>query len=301
MTDQKSDLLSRALGMERRARERAGKSPTPPSDSVPIPVLPPGEQLLLLPFCEEKFMAVPNAILRSSLFGAIRKGKRPQHFGTLMASVEGVTIKHTGPALDQADLDVWEHALALARQNGSSNVITFSSRAFLRALDRCQGKSDRTWLANAFLRLTASVVEINVNRVAYTGNMIHEGIRDDKTGQYTLKLNPNIAGLFTPDGWSKVEWEQRMKLKGTPLAQWLHGFYSTHAAPYPYRIETIHRLCGSETQDLKHFQELLKDALEKIKPVAKWNYMIKNGLLHVVKKPTTPSQARHFVRKVTGG
>ena len=29
------------------------------------------------------------------------------------------------------------------------------------------------------------------------------------------------------------------------LAQWLHGFYASHAKPFPIKIETLHRLCGS--------------------------------------------------------
>jgi hypothetical protein len=55
--------------------------------------------------------------------------------------------------------------------------------------------------------------------------------------------------LFGRDGWTQVDWNIRSLLRGYPLAQWLHGFYSTHAAPYPLKVGTLHRLCGSETGD----------------------------------------------------
>lgn len=37
----------------------------------------------------------------------------------------------------------------------------------------------------------------------------------------------------------------RHALDGHQLAQWLHGFYASHAKPFPIKIETLHRLCGS--------------------------------------------------------
>ena len=35
------------------------------------------------------------------------------------------------------------------------------------------------------------------------------------------------------------------------LAKWLHGFFATHAKPYPYKVGTLHNLCGSTDKSLR--------------------------------------------------
>ena len=90
--------------------------------------------------------------------------------------------------------------------------------------------------------------------------MLHGGARDDETGAYSIEINPKIVALYGREGWTQVEWQQRLALKGQPLAQWLHGFYTTHAQPYPYRAETLHKLCGSEAKNLTDFRKDLRKA-----------------------------------------
>ena len=37
--------------------------------------------------------------------------------------------------------------------------------------------------------------------------------------------------FFGPTRWTQIDWEQRQRLRGKPLASWLHGFYASHAEP----------------------------------------------------------------------
>ena len=250
-----------------------------------------------LPLWAEVCRGVPNSVLRSALFGVVRRGPRSFQQRVHKASVEGVKIIHTGPQLDQADLDVWEQALQLARTGGLGCRIQFTASQFLKCIGRGNGKSQHEWLKGAFARLASSVVEIKDAHRAYFGPLLHHGGRDDHTGRYVIEMNPKIIELYGLDGWSSVEFGQRMALKKQPLAQWLHGYYSSHAKPFPVKIETLHRLCGSQNAAIKGFKQELKSALRKLEKVTHWTWQIDaSDLVHLAKTPT-PSQARHLLNQ----
>lgn len=250
-----------------------------------------------LPLWAEVCRGVPNSVLRSALFGVVRRGPRSFQQRVQKASVEGIRIIHTGPQLDQADLDVWEQALQLARTGGLGCRIQFTASQFLKSIGRDNGKSQHEWLKGVFARLAASVVEIKDGRRAYFGAILHHGGRDDQTGRYVIEMNPKIIELYGLDGWSSVEFGQRMALKKRPLAQWLHGYYSSHAKPFPIKVETLHRLCGSQNASTKGFKQDLKSALEKLAEVTLWTWEIDaSDLVHVSKVPTV-SQSRHLLKR----
>ena len=244
-------------------------------------------QTVNLPMWPGTVRGVPNPVLRSALFGAIKRGKRAYQDGVKKASLEGVTVIHTGPQLDQADLDVWQHCLHLARAEGLGTRIQFSAGSFLKAIERGAGGKDIEWLKNAFRRLSSSVVEVSDGKRAYFGPMLIGGARDDETGQYVIEMNLKIVSLFGTDGWTGVEFEVRRALKKQPLSQWLHGFYSSHARPFGFKVETIHRLCGSENAAIKGFRQELRQALQRLAEVTKWTCEIdENDVVNVAKTPT---------------
>ena len=153
-------------------------------------------------------------------------------------------------------------------------------------------------LKNAFRRLSSSVVEVADGKRAYFGPMLIGGARDDETGHYVIEMNPKIVSLFGADGWSSIEFEARRALKRQPLSQWLHGFYSSHARPFPMKVETLHRLCGSEAKLLKHFRAELREALDRLSEVTGWTHEIDdNDLVHVA-KIGTDSQQRHIMKRL---
>ena len=256
----------------------------------------PPAPLAQLPLWPEPVRGVPNSVLRSALFGAIQRGRRAFQQRMKKASIDGVTIIHTGPTLDQADLDVWEQSLHLARIGGLGTRIQFSAGSFLKAIGRSTGGKDIDWLKGAFARLASSVVEIQDGKRAYFGPMLHNGARDDETGHYVIEMNPAIVTLYGMDGWSSIEFAERRALKKQPLAQWLHGFYSTHARPYAFKVETLRQLCGSENTQLAGFRRDLGDALNKLEAATGWTCEIdENDLVNVAKTPTA-SQGRHLLK-----
>ncbi len=287
--------MATASEMLEQVMRKKGFSQRGPVELVSMPEQRHEVSKVQLPLWPEPVRGVPNSVLRSALFGAIKRGKRAYQDGVKKASIEGVTVVHTGPQLDQADLDVWEQCLHLARTGGLGMEIRFTGHGFLKAIGRSTGKSQHEWLKSALRRLMTSLVELEDGKKAYAGQLIHRWFRDELTGHHVMELNPDIARMYGADGWSQIEWEQRQKLKNQPLAQWLHGFYSTHATPYPYKVETLHQLCGSEAERLDHYREKLKKALAEVADATNWTWEINVSDLVIIKKKQTPSRYQNII------
>ena len=254
---------------------------------------PRGPALVIqLPLWPEPKRGAPNVVLRGALFAAVHKDRRYMD-RELLTAQRGITIRFTGKQLDQADLDVWEQALHLARQQALGTQCRFTEKGFLKALGRQSGKSGRDWLRSAFARLGASLVEISDGRWTYGGSLL-EFYRDEDTGRTVLEINPKIAPFFGSTRWTQIDWEQRQRLRGKPLALWLHGFYASHAAPHALTVEYLHKLSGSQTKQLKHFKQNLTQALRDLEaPSAIRGFTIKDDLVHVWTVPSK-SQRKHL-------
>jgi hypothetical protein len=130
----------------------------------------------------------------------------------------------------------------LARRHPLGNVCHFTAYAFLKALGHGTGKAQYKWLAHVITRLVACEVELRTKDKAYGGNLIASWKRDEETGIYKLTLNADLVKLYGWSDWTAIDLYQRRALRGKPLALWLHGFYPSHAQPFPMKIETIQQL-----------------------------------------------------------
>ena len=254
-------------------------------------------KVIQLPLWPEAKRGAPNAVLRGALFPAIQgKNRAATLRKELVAAQRGVTIRYTGWQLDQSDLDVWEQALHLARPQALGARCRFTEKGFLKALGRQTGKSDREWLRSAFARLAGAVVELTQAGRTYGGTLL-EFYRDEDTGRTVLEINPKLAPFFGPTRWTQIDWEQRQRLRGKPLALWLHGFYASHAAPHALSVAYLHRLSGSRTKQLKHFKQNLAQALRDLETAgAIWGFTIQDGRVHVQTVPSK-SQQRHLAAR----
>ena len=248
-------------------------------------------QVIQLPVWPAATRGAPNAVLRGALFAAVHKDRRYLE-SELLAVQDGITVRFTGKQLDQADLDVWEQALHLARTQALGTKCYFTARGFLKALGRRPGKSGLDWLESVFSRLSATDVQITYEGRTYFGSLIEEGMREEETGRYVLEINPKLAKFFGPTRWTQLDWAQRQRLRGKPLALWLHGFYASHAAPYPLTVAYLHKLSGSQTKQLRYFKKNLLQALRDLEAVgAIQAFAIQDDLVHVqtVPRPKTPA------------
>ena len=255
-------------------------------------------EVIQLPLWPEAKRGAPNAVLRAALFAAIQgKGRQYMLRKELVATQDGVRIRYTGGQLDQADLDVWEQTLHLARTQALGTKCYFTAHGFLKALGRSTGKHDHDWLGEALARLSATSVEITSGRRTYFGSLIDGGVRDEDTGRYVVEINPKLAKFYGRTQWTQIDWEQRQRLRGKPLALWLHGFYASHAAPYPLRVAYLHKLSGSQTKQLWKFKQNLTRALRDLGAMgAIKSFEIRDDLVYVRTVPS-PSQQKHLAAR----
>ena len=253
-------------------------------------------QVIQLPLWPEPKRGAPNAVLRGALFAAVHKDRRYVD-RELLATQDGIKVWFTGKQLDQSDLDVWEQVLHLARTQALGTECYFTAHGFLKALGRSTGKMNHEWLQMALERLTGAVVRISDGRRTYFGTLIEGGVRDEATGRYVVEINPKLAKFYGRTLWTQIDWEQRQRLRGKPLALWLHGFYASHATPYPLTVAYLHQLSGSRTKQLKHFKQNLSRALRDLEAVdAIRSFEIRDDLVHVRTVPS-PSQQKHLAAR----
>lgn len=254
-----------------------------------------------LPLWPEPVRAVPNGFLRSALFGAIGKGKRRFMKGEQIAALEGIEIHYTGERLDQGDLDVYENVLHAVRLQALGKQCRLTSYALLKLMGKTDTGKNRATLQTRIERLRANAVRMKQGRYTFIGGLIDEGYKDEETQEWVIVVNPKLQALFAPDQFTQIDWSVRHALTGQPLAQWLHGYYASHAKPYPVNIATLLTLSGSENEEPRSSRQKLRKALDALTDASEANgqpfsYDIRGDLVHVEKKPNG-TQRRHLAKK----
>lgn len=210
---------------------------------------------------------VPNEFVRSALFPAIPLNKSTYVERQQIFSQDGFSITFTGRQLTQADLDVYEGIIHIARGITEGNKIHFTAHQLLKLIGRHTGKSQHQWLLTVLDRLTAtSVGIIRDDQKVFWGSLLPKGSADLKDGKFVVEISREMIQLFAR-GYTVIEWEQRRQLQKKPLAQSLHGWICSHTKPYPVTVQYLKDLTGSQTRDLKEFRRSLKNALNAIKEV----------------------------------
>jgi hypothetical protein len=164
-------------------------------------------------------------------------------------------------------------------------------------MGRGTGKSQHQQLHDEIIRLRSGNVEITWEALdkVYGEGLVKKYYMDRTIGRYVVELSPEMLTLYET-GYSQVDWGQRQALTNN-LSKWLHGFYSSHAKPYPYKVSTIKDLCGSTSKDLRDFRRMLKTALADLVTVGMlvdWSIDAKD--LVTVQKVPTFSQRLHLER-----
>ena len=255
----------------------------------------PAAEQLSLPMWPEAARGVPNVVLRSALFG-VSSTRKTHKRRTVISTVDGYEIRFKGETFNQTDLDVWEMLLHLARLQPLGTKVEFAAHSFLKELGRGTGNSQHEQLKEELMRLITGGVEITwtKEKKAFAGTLVSSYFRDDETGRYVVKFNPEMTQLYET-GHTLIDWTQRQALGKNSLAKWLHGQYATHANPLPYKVETLHRLSRS-TAELKEFRRMLRTALAQLVEVGaikSWSIDPKTDLVYVVNVPSQ-TQLKHL-------
>ncbi|MDR3413334.1 MAG: plasmid replication initiator TrfA [Formivibrio sp.] len=247
---------------------------------------------------------VPNVFLRSALFGIVQKGARTCLELQEIYAQGGISILYTGARLDQGDLDTWETVLLIVQRQALGDLCRVTAYQMLKLMDKADTGGNRDVLEKRLARLKATGLSVKVDRYSYMGSLIDEVYKDDETREYLIRLNPKLCALFEKDRYTLIDWAVRRQLDGKPLAQWLHGYYSSHAKQYSIKVETLHKLCSSEAE-LRRFRQTLGKALADVKMASEiygkvFNSEIRGNLVHVDKE-VSGTQRRHLARKRKSG
>lgn len=289
----------RRVFAEENRRKEAGELPSPPV-VVEKPATPPvSAKIYQLPLFPREQAGTPDCFLRSAAFAGTDRGCEYVENAPVKA-LAGYDMKFTGKQLTQHHLVVWEALVKLANQHPLGNECMFSIHEFLKKYLGYKGKIGKTdyeKICLTFIHLSACNIEIRIaEKKVYGAGPIDAYLRDDETGRAIIRLNPGLIKLFGKGMWSTLQWEQRIALKKYPLALWLHGFYSSHAKPLPYKVATLQELSGSNTKELYRFRQSLKKALHRLMElgvITGW-HIGTGDLVHVERTPTL-SQARALI------
>jgi len=294
-----ADMLARLMAEQ---MQKTG-TPTNNVETTTAPAEQPNQtaEIIRLPVWPDSVRGIPNIALRSALFGAIRRGARPYLEQKEIHAQNGVFIRYTGIRLDQADLDVWEAVLQICRFQNLGTQCRTNAYQLLKLLEKTDTGKNRTTLSRRLSRIKATALEVQVDAYSYEGSLIDEVYRDKETLEYVIRLNPKLTVFFESDQFTQVDWKLRHALDGKPLAQWLYGYYASHAKPYPVKIETLLKLSGSENTEPRSSRQKVRKALQAITQACEdagqsFTFSIEGNLVEV-KKSGTKSQKRHLKKK----
>ncbi|WP_084004292.1 plasmid replication initiator TrfA [Cupriavidus pauculus] len=248
---------------------------------------------LELPSWHESKRALPNPLARGALFTATKDNNREYYKGTKVTTLANIDIIYKGEELRQDDMSVLLTIFHLARQRPLSkdDPVEFTAYSFLKEVGWTINGQEYKHLQECFDRLSANQVKVLADggKAGYAGSLVRSFEWRDSNGvslsKWKVWLEPKIAGLFTQDSFTLMEWADRKKIgQRSPLALWLHSFLSTHREPIPLSVEKYKELSGTKEKSLAGFRMRLKAALNKLKECGIIEaFELKNDLVYVTR------------------
>jgi hypothetical protein len=265
--------------LDQRAQEREQAAEKRKSRPVPT-------QLSLWP---ERVRGLPNMLARCALFTAAgHKEERREFNKDTIFSVEGFTMKYSGPELRQDDQDVFLQLVHMTRSLQPGEKLNVSGYAILQALGWDTGGREYKRLREHIDRMADGKLDI-VGTIGgepfhFKGGLLPSmlTIGAHARTRFSLWIDPSVIALFGEEQYTLIDWADRLELG--PLAKWLHSFYFTHRKPFAYRVETLHKLCGSRTKELRSFKKALAKTLEGLKASGFLEYVKIDGDLVLVRR-----------------
>ena len=180
---------------------------------------------------------MPNHLARSCLFSALKPGRRKMHDKAQLASRDDVEILFSGKQFDMADNDVLLQAFRVAQCFPTGYDVIFKRAAFLREIGRCTGKNDYMWLEESMDRLATGTLFIKTKHYKAVLHLIDAYGRSDTTGEYWLRIDPEVPKLFSRNEYGFIDLEARRRIgRGQDLAKWLQNYVGSHEAGKPHTV-----------------------------------------------------------------
>lgn len=228
---------------------------------------------IFLPGMEETMRAMPNAIAKGSLFAPIARGKKKAHRETIVYESSTVIVKFWGDQLDEAQADVWMHAMYEAGKVPLGEPVVINRASFLRAIGRSTGKSDYEWLYRAMHGLAFGMISVSVKEKYEIGTHPHsevmhiiDGFRyAPDTENYIVKIDKRWRLMYSNKEYSLIDWNKRLEItQGKDLAKSLQRLIATSSDKLQrYSLEYLKERAQYQSP-MRKFKEALIDAMKEL-------------------------------------
>lgn len=215
---------------------------------------------------------IPNELARTGLFSTRRNSERAIYDNVLIAGARDTRVTYTGDELRIKDEDVLMQVYHYQVNRPLGVPWSVSGLEFLRALGATTGARGYQELYQSLDRLARgriTIVRLGEKRGDFrfdAGHLLAHLVIDHETkGNQAIRItiSEDSLRLWESAGFTLVSWEQRLSL-GSPLARFLHRYYSTHAAPFKLKVATLYELSGSDVARPRKFREQLRTQLQAL-------------------------------------
>lgn len=247
----------------------------------------------LFPNWPDDRRGAPCQVVRSSIFGVVKRGRKKRVVDMPIAANDSATMTLTGWLLDQHDFDLWLELHHLARNLAPGEPVRFSLYSMVKRL----GLSID---GDSYVRLKRRLKQLYETTLIYDtpdsyggeGNLILKFRIDKHARTAIVWTNPEMRGLWESVAWLNVE--ERRSLD-SQLAKALHAMLAATAEWPPIRLDNLMARIGAHYSRLRDFKADLRVVLDDFQKRG-WirSYAIgksDRGLVEIDKVPT-PSQAR---------
>ncbi len=170
-----------------------------------------------LPSWKEEHRAMPNHIARSALFSSYKKGKRPLYDNEIIWSRRDVVIAFTGLGLDETDAGLWLELLHHHRNKPLGEKTYIRKSLLLNSMNKTKGGASYSLLEDSLDRLQG---KIKINKILkerkpkllLSGSLLSIFGIDEDTGQFYIKIEKDIANLFSNREFSLINNNSRNRL-----------------------------------------------------------------------------------------
>lgn len=240
-----------------------------------------------LPDWHDDQRAMPNEILRSALFNCRNRNQPRIYMKDVEIAVIGDgQVFYRGEELRQDDELVWLHLMHLVKKKPLGECVEFTPYSFVKAL-RWPIKGQSYERVRIILsRMQATAIRIQSKRlgcfvsISLITKFKSRTDQNENLSRWQVWVGEEMRRLFDEEFLTRINWETRKSLSDG-IASKLFGYWASHRQPFPVKIETLHKLCGSE-MTLKHFKVEIRKALDQLGKVGfleSWEF--RDGLVAV--------------------
>lgn len=256
---------ARAAPPEKAELRTAATLAAPAPDQTPADAAS-ARPALIFP-CHARPHHFPELFARSGLFS----GQRQPRAAPAQVQALGIkgqmhhSVDFNGPRLSMNDKAVYEAVVRLAKTEKHDLGLPLHSS--LRAIAdemgwSARGGRDLDWVWGALERLAQSEVSFQLANGSRVSGKLLESVKKGTIGIEISFDSRFVLAAFGEGQQFKIDSERRRFL-GSPLAQWLHDFLSTHREGHALTLSYLQELCGSEATS-KRFCHALQEAATKL-------------------------------------